>query len=172
MKILDAVTSHARLVIEYALIGLVIALGAWSLWARGDMARQSTEIATLQGKEALHSKAIDALVSVNQAQDTAIAKLRELRERDAKQILGLQADLTHADVRSDSMRAKMEQLEKNNARARDLLDLGIPDDVGCVLDDRPCAGPGRADEGRTGSTQRGAAAALRGRAPGRDPQGP
>lgn len=172
MKILDAITGRARLVIEYMLIGLVVALGAWALWARGDLARQNTQIVELRGASERQGATIKSLADVNKVQDDAIAKLRELRERDARQIIGLQSDLTHADVRSDSMRAKVEALEKNNARARDLLDLDVPDDVGCVLDDRPCTGAGRPDEGRARDTQPGATSTLRGGAPGAHPQGP
>lgn len=131
---------HVRLAIEYVLIALLVSVSGFALWQWGHSQQQDKERAELAHKVATANGIIGGLVQDNRAQDRAIDALRELRDKDTKAILGLQKDITHADRRSLSVKAKLDQLEMNNARAKTLLDTAVPSDVGCVLDGRPCPG--------------------------------
>jgi hypothetical protein len=135
-------TGHARLLIEYALIAAVVSLGGAFLYAKIHIAQQETQIAKFGDSLASASSTIKAQIAVNHQQDQAISTLKELRQRDSDAIVGLQADISKADTRGSQTRAKLDQLEKNNARAKVLLDTVVPDDVGCVLDHRPCPAAG------------------------------
>lgn len=138
---------HVRLAIEYALLGGFVVLGAYALWQRTHSAEQDTQILNLSDKLTSSTKVINGLVEANADQDKAISDLRDLRARDADAILGLQKDIAHADARNLSVRAKLAELEKNNARAKELLDTAVPPDVGCVLDGSVCPADG-ANQGR------------------------
>ena len=129
---------HVRLAIEYALIGLLVSVSGFALYQWGHGKQQDAERAELYGKYQAANVAIQGLVSDNQAQDVAISALKELRAKDAKAITGLQKDVAHADRRSLSVKTTLDQLEKNNARAKTLLDIVVAPDVGCVLDGRAC----------------------------------
>ena len=131
---------HVRLAIEYALIALLVSVSGFALWQWGHSQQQDKERAELASKVAAANGTIDGLVQDNRAQDQAINALRELRAKDAKAITGLQRDITHADRRSLSVKTKLDQLERNNARAKTLLDTAVPPDTGCVLDGRACPG--------------------------------
>jgi len=140
---------HVRLAIEYVLIAVVVALGAWALWARTHSAQQDAQIQDLAHSLRDSQQTIVALGQANLMQDRAIDGLKRIREKDALAILGLQTDVTRVDALRASAKAKLDQLEKNNARAKELLDIAVPDDIGCVLDGRPCASasPARSDPG-------------------------
>lgn len=131
---------HVRLAIEYALIALLVSVSGFALWQWGHSQQQDKERAELASKVAAANGIIGSLVQDNHAQDQAIAALRELRAKDAKAITGLQRDNAHADRRSLSFKMKLDQLERNNARAKTLLDTAVPPDTGCVLDGRTCPG--------------------------------
>ena len=132
-------TGHARLVIEYVLIGLLVSVSGYALWSWGHANQQDVKIAAMSGTLDARAQVIDTLVQTNVDQDNAIAALKDLRERDAKAIAGLQKDKAYAASDRRSWAAKLEQLEKSNALAKKLLDIAVPADTSCVLDRRPCA---------------------------------
>jgi uncharacterized membrane protein affecting hemolysin expression len=150
-KALAWFTGHARLVIEYILIGLLVSVSGYALWQWGHSHQQDTQIATLAGSlntlSATSTQTINSLVQSNADQDAAIASLKDLREKDAKAIAGLQKDVVHAAVSRESVSKKLELLEKNNAQAKKLLDTAVPADTSCVLDRRPCPTPSGHEDG-------------------------
>lgn len=146
-------TAHVRLAIEYVILVAVIVLASFAWYYRVHSAQQDTEIARLGGSLSAASATIDAQAQTNREQDEAIGQLRDLRDRDNDAILGLQLDLTTAGKKQAEVRTKLSQLEANNARAKALLDLVVPPDVGCVLDRRPCPTAQSDDANRSRASQ-------------------
>lgn len=139
------VTGHARLIIEYMLIACVVALGVAILYGRIHLAQQDTQLAKQAGKLAEVSQQLDgatdtikAQVAVNKAQQEALDKLDRLRDADSTAIAGLQHDVKLVNAKRAELRSKLDQLEKNNAKAKALLDTPVPPSLGCLLDDAPC----------------------------------
>jgi len=129
---------HVRLIIEYALLALVVALAGAVLYGRIHAVQQDARISSLASDLNKAADTIGEQVAANQEQDAAIAKLNELRELDGKTIAALNRDLHQVGAQGAAMRQKLAQLEKHNAQAKALLDTPVPDAVGCVLDRRPC----------------------------------
>lgn len=135
---------HVRLLIEYALLALVVALAGAVLYGRIHAVQQDAKIGDLANNLKNTADALQQQVQVNRDQDAAIAKMHELRELDGKAITGLTQDLNIVGEQNYAVRQKLAQLEKHNAQAKALLDTTVPDALGCVLDRRPCP-PGARD---------------------------
>lgn len=129
---------HVRLLIEYALLALVVALAGAVLYGRIHAVQQDAKIDDLASSLGKAADSLQQQVQVNRDQDAAIAKLHELRELDGQAINGLAQDLHAVGERNHAIRQKLAQLEKHNAQAKALLDTAVPDPLGCVLDRRPC----------------------------------
>jgi hypothetical protein len=97
--------------------------------------------------------------SVNQQQET-IGELKELRLQDAQALTGLLTDykvLADNDARA---RNRLATLEKSNETVRNYLNQRIPPDLACLLNNTCDTGNSGSDKGGTGSTSRGAGAAV------------
>lgn len=138
------VKSKARLVLEYALITGVVALGAWSVatWYqnRETVKGLTTTVTDLSGRLGGVAADLKTTVAANKVQDDAIAELKRLRGIDSKALGELQGELAKADTRAATVRQKIAELEKSNADAKALLDTAVPPALGCVLDGTPCPG--------------------------------
>jgi hypothetical protein len=163
--------THFRLLIEYALIAALVACGGLLLYNRTRLAQQETAITGLQGDLKYNRSELDQQVQINAGQDLAIQDLQDLRKKDARALVGLQGDLTDDRARAKSLRSKLDQLEANNAQAREILDVLVPANVGCVLDHRPCeTDDGNADADSQGKAWRRVVAPVR--PPGANPNAP
>ena len=128
-------TGNFRLVIEYALIAAVVSLAgvAVALWG----AKKNTEI-TLSKTETRLTGAesrMTTLESVNQAHEETIKELKDLRGQDAKALDGLLGDykiLAEADTR---VRTRLHNLETSNENVRNYLNLPVPAQLDCLLND-------------------------------------
>lgn len=136
------VVGHARLVIEYALLGTVVALAGLAMSFKIHGLVLDKQVSDLQGRVDGQQGTIKNLSDANAVQDQAIGQLQELRSRDTTTIQGLQNDLKSQRVRAQDVGAKVAELEKNNARAKALMDVAVAPDIGCVLDGTAC--PARA----------------------------
>lgn len=143
-------TGNFRLVIEYALIAAVVSLAgvAVALWG----AKKNTEIVLsktetrLTGAEAR----MTTLESVNQAHEATIVELKELRGQDAKALDGLLGDykiLAEADAR---VRTRLHNLETSNENVRNYLNLPVPAQLDCLLNDTCTPADQGRDKDRTG----------------------
>lgn len=137
-KALAFVGARARLWIEYALIGLVVALAGYAVSSYLQRRQLTHTVTDLSSQLGSMSTTLAQQVQANKDQDAAIGTLKNLRETDSHALQGLQARLGKYAAKDTAIRNKLAELEKTNAAAKSLLDTAVPDAVGCVLDRRPC----------------------------------
>lgn len=116
----------ARLIIEYVLIGMVIAIAAtaFTLWVRANKLEIRND--ELRGR-------VTTTELINQAQDETITELQALRTQDSLVITGLLTDYTRLNESDTKARKKLAQLEKENATVREYLDRPLPPELSCML---------------------------------------
>ena len=143
------VFGNVRLVIEYALIGLVIASAATAiaLWYRTNYLESRND--------ELRERVTHAEV-VNEAQDKTIDQLNKLREMDAKVMEGLVSDYSKLAVTDSQARKNLSNLEKSNEDVRSYLDQSLPPDLVCLLNNTCPTGKDSGEGGKGKAT--GAAA--------------
>lgn len=119
-------TSNVRLVIEYILIGLIIAgmATAITLWYR----TQYLETRNDELRERITNVEV-----INEAQDKTITDLQDLRQQDAAVMAGLVMDYAKLSKSDAHARKKLSELEKQNANVRDYLDQPLPPELVCML---------------------------------------
>lgn len=129
------VTGNFRLVIEYALIATVVILAgvAVALWG----GKKKTEVVLAQTETRLTGAEarMTTLESVNEAHEETIKELKDLRGQDAKALDGLLSDykmLAEADSR---VRTRLHNLETSNENVRNYLNLPVPAQLDCLLND-------------------------------------
>jgi cell division protein FtsB len=129
------VTGNFRLVIEYALIATVVTLAgvAVALWG----GKKKTEVVLAQTETRLTGAEarMTTLESVNEAHEETIKELKDLRGQDAKALDGLLSDykmLAEADSR---VRTRLHNLETSNENVRNYLNLPVPAQLDCLLND-------------------------------------
>lgn len=126
-------TGKARLILEYVLIGLVIAAGATvvTLWYRANYLE-------LKNDE-LRERVVET-EQINQRQDETITHLQQLREVDGLVIAGLVADYSRLSEADTKARKKLATLEKENAPVREYLNRPLPPELSCLLNNTCKAG--------------------------------
>ncbi len=137
------VTGNARLVIEYALLAALVVVGVIAMTAKMHGLVLDKQISDMQGKVDTQQGTINNLVDANTQQQQAIGQLQDMRDKDSHTIVGLQGDLKMFRVSAKSVSDKVSELEKNNARAKALMDVAVAPDIGCVLDGTPCPAAAR-----------------------------
>jgi len=152
--------NKTRLVIEYALIGLIVAAAGFtfSMWLSKERTEKS--LLTTQNELQTVQQRLGAVESVNQLQEATIGELKELRLQDARALTGLLTDykvLADNDARA---RNRLSTLEKSNETVRNYLNYRIPPDLACLLNNTCDAGNTGSDKGGAGSASRGAGAAV------------
>nr|WP_238837442.1 hypothetical protein [Xylella fastidiosa] len=93
-----------RLLIEYMMIGALVALVAHAVLAWSERSQLAQRAAQLEGQLAAVESTLDAQVAINTEQDAAIARLRALREIDRQAIAGLHTDLNRITLRDRALR--------------------------------------------------------------------
>lgn len=136
------VSGKARLLIEYALIGAVVALAGFAV--NSTLQRKSLEktVSGLSTTLGTVSTTLNQQVAANHEQDVAIQRLKDLRELDSSALMTLQGELGNVNANNRTIKTKLAELERTNAQAKAFLDLAVPDAVGCLLDGRPCQAAG------------------------------
>ena len=141
-KAFSVVSSRARLFLGYLLIGVAVAalgFGLTTYLQNGVLQRKVTSLAKDLGST---DASLKQVVDVNKDQQASIDALKALRERDASAIDGLQTKLERDGNEAADLREQINQLERNNAAAKALLDRDVPPDLRCLLDGTPCPGAG------------------------------
>lgn len=150
------VGGNVRLVIEYVLIGLVIACAATAiaLWYRTSYLEERND--------ELRVRVTNAEV-INEAQDQTITDLQDLRQQDAEVMAGLVTDFAHLSKSDFRARQRLSELEKHNETVRDYLDQRIPPDLVCLLNDSctPTQTGGQSGEGSAAKEPAGAVQGAR-----------
>lgn len=150
-----------RLWIEYALIAVMVALAGFSLSSYLQRRELSNRLDTTNKKVGQLSTSLDQQVTINNQQEDAISALRTLRKIDSDAIQGLHTELQSHASTNKLVLSKIQQLEKNNAQAKALLDIRVPPDLGCLLDGRQdCAPDPRNDAHRSPRAAGSAAGAV------------
>lgn len=145
-KALAFIGARARLWIEYALIGVVVALAGYAVSSSLQRRQLTRTVNTLSEQLGSVSTTLSQQVQANHDQDAAIAALKDLRTTDSHALQGLQDRLGTYAKKDAVIRTKFAELERTNAAAKSLLDTAVPDAVGCVLDHRPCTGGDHPDK--------------------------
>lgn len=147
-------TGNFRLVIEYALIATVVTLAgvAVALWG----AKKNTESALAQTETRLvrTEDRVATMESVNQAHEVTISELKELRGQDAKALDGLLGDYKILAESDTKVRTRLHNLETSNENVRDYLNLAVPAQLDCLLNDTCTPADKGSDKDRTSSPAR------------------
>lgn len=156
------VTGNARLVIEYVLIGLIIAgmATAITLWYR----TQYLETRNDELRERINNVEV-----INEAQDKTITYLHDLRKQDAAVMAGLVTDYAKLSKSDMAARKKLSDLEKQNANVRDYLDQPLPPELVCMLNNS-CTGAEAGGQNRQGGPPVQPAGAVQKARPASDPK--
>ncbi len=107
-----------RLLVEYMMIGALVALVAHAVLAWSERSQLAQRAAQLEGQLATVESTLDAQVAMNRDQDAAIARLRALREIDRQAIAGLHTDLNRITVRDRVLRQRITHLEQHSDEAK------------------------------------------------------
>jgi hypothetical protein len=132
------VEGKGLLIIGYILVALLVAVAGYSVNSYVQIKTLQTSNLDLSSQLGGVAKDLSTVVKVNQTQQDAIDQLRDLRKTDASAIQGLQTELGAHGIDQTSVKAKVSQLEKNNATAKSVLDAAVPRDLGCVRNDEEC----------------------------------
>ena len=133
-----AVSGKARLIIEYLLLAVLVAVAGYSVNSYVQIKGLSKSNADLNTKVGGLSGALDTVVKVNGTQQEAIDRLKGLRQTDAAALSGLKIELEQNGTKTTKVAAKVSQLEKNNAEAKKVMDTAVPRDLGCVREGPEC----------------------------------
>lgn len=151
-KVMGFVTGKARLVIEYALIAAVVILCgvAVSLWG----AKKSTEVtlAKTETRLGVTEGRMTTLESVNQAHEETIKELKDLRGQDAKALDGLLTDYKMLAESDSKVRTRLHSLETSNENVRNYLNLPVPAQLDCLLNDTCTPADKGSDKDRASGT--------------------
>lgn len=132
-KAVPFVKEKSRLLIEYALLAvLLVTLGlSFSLW----LSRKKTDdmLTTANEHIELLKTRVAVVEQVNEFQQGTIDTLEQLRAQDAKALTGLSDDYERLNSRDQSVRKRIQELEKTNAQVRSYLDQPLPDDLRSLL---------------------------------------
>lgn len=148
MKSRDRRCQHPQLWVGYGLILAVIVLGVTAITAqfqhaalRATAAHQSREIEGLKARDATARQRLQQLDQVNHAQDQslsiqrqdlarqqrAIHHLSRLRRIDDRALIALRDELAARHAGDAHIRARLEQLEHNNAAAQAAINAAKPE---------------------------------------------
>lgn len=125
--------SKKRLVIEYALLAVLVAVAGFTftMWLQ----KERTEKALLQAQGdlvAVQSR-LTVVEAVNDQQEQTIANLKDLRVEDAKALGGLLNDYKSLAANDARVRRRLTTLEQTNETIHNYLNQPIPADLVCLL---------------------------------------
>jgi Tfp pilus assembly protein PilN len=135
------VSGKARLIIEYLLLGFLVAVAGYSVNSTLQIRSLLKSNDLLLTKQGQMQGDLDKVVDVNKGQQEAIDRLKGLRETDASALSGLRIALENNGTKTANVAAKVSQLEKNNAEAKQVMDTSVPRDLGCVREGPECPTP-------------------------------
>ena len=159
-SVLGFFKNKTRLVIEYALIAVIVAAAGFtfSMWLSKERTEKS--LLTTQNELQTVQQRLGAVESVNRQQQETIGELKELRFQDAQALMGLLTDYKVLANNDAHARNRLATLEQANETVRNYLNQRIPPDLACLLNNTCDTGNSGSDKGGTGSTSRGAGAAV------------
>lgn len=149
-----------RLVIEYALIAVLVAVAGFTFTMWLSKERIEKSLLTTQLELQTVSSRLNSVEEVNQAQEATISELKELRLKDAQALTGLLTDYKTLADNDYRARQRLSSLEKSNETVRNYLNQPIPPDLVCLLNNTCNAGNSGSDKDRAGSSSRGAGATV------------
>jgi chromosome segregation ATPase len=128
-------TGNFRLVIEYALIAGVITLAGVAMTLWGAKAKTEIVLAKTETRLGATENRVTTLESVNQAHEETIRELKDLRGQDAKALDGLLNDYKTLAESDSKVRTRLHHLETSNENVRNYLNLPVPAQLDCLLND-------------------------------------
>lgn len=139
---MDFVKNKFRLLIEYALIGVLVATAglSFTLWLQREKVQK--ELDDTKVTVAQNYGRINSLEAVNDRQEKTIATLNDLREQDSKSLTNLLSDYAKLTGHDTAVRSKIAELEKRNAKVQNYMDQPVPLELKCVLEDHTCSESG------------------------------
>ncbi len=132
-----------RLLIEYIMIAIVVALCGFSLTMWWQKKNQEETIEAM-------GKKVTILESVTTKQSATIDSLKSQREIDSTSLQSLQQDYKNLWQSDQQSKKRLGDLEKQNAKVKKYLDEPIPRELVCLLTDT-CKGTD--NSGESGKTK-------------------
>ena len=157
---LGFVKNKKRLVIEYVLLAVLVAVAGFTftMWLQKERTEKSLAVA--QGELQTVKGRLTIVEAVNDQQEKTISDLKDLRSEDAKALGGLLSDYKSLAANDARVRRRLTTLEQTNETIRTYLNQPIPSDLVCLLNGACNAGdPGR-DANREGDPSGAAGGAM------------
>lgn len=134
------VTSKARLVIEYLLIGVVITLCgvAVTLWGKNKVAE--VNLAKTQVSLETVASRLGTVENANSANQQTISDLQAQRIKDNSSLTDLMGDFKNLTDSDSKVRTRLQNLETSNAIVRNYLGNAVPPELNCLLNNTCSAG--------------------------------
>lgn len=136
-SVLGVASERTRLIIEYILVGLLVASLAGSLTLYISKLKQDLVVANLETQVGTLNGKVTGLENVNRAQELDIDELKQLRYIDAEALGKLVQEVKKVSTRDAEFRAKLAKLEAEDETVREYLNDSIPPQLRCVLE-RTC----------------------------------
>lgn len=128
------VTNKKRLIIEYGMLIVLIAVAGFSLalWVKGSATEERLhsvqgDLGTMQGR-------LNTVERVNQQHEQTITDLKQLRLQDSRALEDVLTTIKVVSETDTRVRNRLEELKKKNGQVSNFLDMDIPLDMQCVLD--------------------------------------
>ncbi len=132
-RALGAVTGNFRLVIEYILIGLIVAMAGvlFTLWLQKgtielNLEKTKNSLSTVQER-------LDVVEDANSKNNQTIEQLKQLRIRDNKALQELVQNFQELSDINLAVKNKLRELEATNEVVRKYLNAPIPDSLRGLL---------------------------------------
>lgn len=133
----------ARLIIEYVLIGLLLAsLGMTVALYIGKLKQEQT-VSNLTNQVQVLDGQVAGLENLNTLREQDIQELKQLRFLDADVLGKLVNEMTAISNRDHEFRAALGRLEASDESVRSYLNSPVPPQLRCMLE-RTCEDPGSA----------------------------
>lgn len=128
-------TDQFRLALEYLLIALVIAIGAFSIhiWIEKTKAKQAFSDIRISLEEVKNKAIVQDLLL--QAQGEKLSSIERLRSLDAKSLSSLYNELISIAGSDSQLKERINSLENKDESVRTYLDSDVPAGLACVLDE-------------------------------------
>lgn len=109
---------------------IILALGGYTMWQRGDLAEARAQAAAAQS-------ALNIALDANKAQEAAIARLKQQDQVNQQSAVDLQAAVVTVQDQSRKMDEAIAKLDKASTDVHTFLNAAVPADLRCLLAHKP-----------------------------------
>lgn len=131
----NPVKANLRLYLEYFILAVLLAVAGLAVTLKMQTYRQEISITNLNTGLDKALDRVEVVEGVNQAQEKVIVTLANQREIDNKAVSDLLDTYQALKSTDQRLRGKLDELEKNDEKAKAYLATVLPESVACVYDD-------------------------------------